>query len=188
MQHGIELSEFQISIMSNRKGRRYNFIYSKLVTDANGLSGFIAYCLYKQEKIAWIEDFRKKHNDTPPSDKEIHDGFSQKTEHEYYLNGLMSKADEQKEDLLSSWGLQHEKEKQILQEENDILKQQIIKPLNRSLNPTFCDRFKNWGKDILFSFLSVPLWILVIYLITFLSSPLKNFLANILKEWIKTLG
>ena len=60
MQHGIELSEFQISIMSNRKGRRYNYIYSKLVTDANGLSGFIAYCLYKQEKIAWIEDFRKK--------------------------------------------------------------------------------------------------------------------------------
>lgn len=60
MQHGIELSEFQISIMSNRKGRRYNFIYSKLVTDANGLSGFIAYCLYKQEKIAWIEDFKKK--------------------------------------------------------------------------------------------------------------------------------
>lgn len=188
MQHGIKLFEFQISIMSKQKGRRYNFIYSKLVTDDNGLTGFIAYSLYKQEKIAWIEGFKKSHNNIPPTDKEIEDNFSKKTEHEYYLNGLMSKADKKKEELLSAWGLQHENEKQKLQTENNFLKQQIIKPLNRSLNPTLCDRFKNWGKDILFSFISVPLWVFVIYLISCLYSPLKIFLANTLKEWIKTLG
>lgn len=66
MQHGIELFVFQISIMSKQKGRRYSYIYSKLVTDPNGLTGVIAYCLYKQEKIAWIEDFKKSHNDIPP--------------------------------------------------------------------------------------------------------------------------
>ena len=76
MQHGIKLFEFQISIMSKQKGRRYNFIYSKLVTEDNGLNGFIAYCLYKQEKIAWIEDFKKSHNNIPPTDKEIEDNFS----------------------------------------------------------------------------------------------------------------
>ena len=101
--------------MSKQKGRRYNFIYSKLVTDANGLSGFIAYCLYKQEKIAWIEDFKKSHNNIPPTDKEIEDNFSNKTNHKYYLDGLMSRADKMKEELLSAWGLQHENEKKTTQ-------------------------------------------------------------------------
>lgn len=173
--------------MSKQKGRRYNFIYSKLVTDDNGLSGFIAYCLYKQEKIAWIEDFKKTHNNIPPTDKEIEDDFSNKTDHEYDLDGLMSKADKKKEELLNAWGLQHENEKAQLQIENSLLKQ-IIEPMEGYLKPTLANRFKNWGKDILFSFISVPLWVLVIYLITCLSSPLKSFLANTLKEWIKNLG
>lgn len=159
--------------MSKQKGRRYNFIYSKLVTDDNGLSGFIAYCLYKQEKIAWIEDFKKTHNNIPPTDKEIEDDFSNKTDHEYYLDGLMSKADKKKEELLNAWGLQHENEKAQLQIENSLLKQ-IIEPMEGYLKPTLANRFKNWGKDILFSFISVPLWVLVIYLITCLSSPLSN--------------
>ena len=174
--------------MSKQKGRRYNFIYSKLVTDDNGLSGFIAYCLYKQEKIAWIEDFKKTHNNIPPTDKEIEDDFSNKTDHEYYLDGLMSKADKKKEELLNAWGLQHENEKAQLQIENSLLKKQIIEPMEGYLKPTLANRFKNWGNDILFSFISVPLWVLVIYLITCLSSPLKSFLANTLKEWIKNLG
>lgn len=173
--------------MSKQKGRRYNFIYSKLVTDDNGLSGFIAYCLYKQEKIAWIEDFKKTHNNIPPTDKEIEDNFSNKTDHEYYLDGLMSKADKKKEELLNAWGLQHENEKAQLQIENSLLKKQIIEPMEGYLKPTLANRFKNWGKDILFSFISVPLWVLVIYLITCLSSPLKSYLANTLKEWIKNL-
>ena len=173
--------------MSKQKGRRYNFIYSKLVTDDNGLSGFIAYCLYKQEKIAWIEDFKKTHNNIPPTDKEIEDDFSNKTDHEYYLDELMSKADKKKEELLNAWGLQHENEKAQLQIENSLLKQ-IIEPMEGYLKLTLANRFKNWGKDILFSFISVPLWVLVIYLITCLSSPLKSFLANTLKEWIKNLG
>lgn len=188
MQHGIKLFVFQISIMSQKKGRRYNFIYSKLVTEANGLSGVIAYCLYKQEKIAWIEDFKKLHNNNSPTDKQIEDNFSNKTDHKYYLEGLMSRADEKKEELLSAWGLQHENEKKQLQIENCLLKKQIIEPLKDYLKPTWGNRFKNWGKDILFSFISVPLWVFVIYLITCLSSPLKMFLVNTLKEWIKTLG
>ena len=100
----------------------------------------------------------------------------------------MSKADEKKEALLNAWGLQHENEKQQLLKENCLLKKQIIEPLKDYLKPTWGNRFKNWGKDILFSFISVPLWVFVIYLITCLSSPLKMFLVNTLKEWIKTLG
>lgn len=99
----------------------------------------------------------------------------------------MSKADKKKEELLNAWGLQHENEKAQLQIENSLLKQ-IIEPMEGYLKPTLANRFKNWGKDILFSFISVPLWVLVIYLITCLSSPLKSFLANTLKEWIKNLG
>jgi hypothetical protein len=100
----------------------------------------------------------------------------------------MSKADEKKEALLNAWGLQHENEKQQLLKENCLLKKQIIEPLKDYLKPTWGNRFKNWSKNILFSFISVPLCFFVIYLITCLSSPLKMFLVNTLKEWIKTLG
>ena len=79
--------------MSKPKGRRYNYIYSKLVTAENGLTGFVAYCLYKQKKVAWIEQFKKSHNNTPPTDKQIEDEFSRGTVSDTYLQGLLQEAE-----------------------------------------------------------------------------------------------
>jgi hypothetical protein len=45
--------------------RKYNFIYSKLVEDNDDVVGHIAYSLYKNEKIEFIETFKEKHGSEP---------------------------------------------------------------------------------------------------------------------------
>ena len=52
-------------------GRQYNFIYRKLVTDSSDIEGHIAYALYKEDKEAYIEKFKKEHNDTAPTEEEL---------------------------------------------------------------------------------------------------------------------
>ena len=147
--------------MNKHKGRRYNYIYSKLVTKEHGLTGFIAYCLYKQEKIVWIEEFQEKHK-VPPTDKQIEDGFSTTTCSENYITGLMQTAESQKEELLTTWAIEHENEKQKLREENHSLKKLIPNSVQHHLNPNWGTRLKGLGKDILLSMISIVLWFLVI--------------------------
>ena len=50
--------------------RKYNFIYSKLVDDKDDIVGHIAYSLYKNEKIEFIEAF-KKENSREPNELEL---------------------------------------------------------------------------------------------------------------------
>lgn len=51
-------------------GKQYNFIYSELVKDSNDVIGMLAYSIYKQHKIEFIEDFKKKKG-SAPSDADI---------------------------------------------------------------------------------------------------------------------
>lgn len=40
--------------------RNYNYIFSKLVNAEDDVVGLLAYAIYKQQKIEYIEDFTKK--------------------------------------------------------------------------------------------------------------------------------
>lgn len=170
--------------MAKQKGRRYNYIYSKLVTQENGLTGFVAYCLYKQEKIQWIEEFRKTHNNIPPTDKEIEDGFSKTTDTPNYMQGLIAKAITQKEELLTAWTLEHENEKKNLREENEKLKTLIKESVKKYLSPNWKTRFKDFFKDILFSLISLLLWFGIIVGISNLMPPFKKYVVNELRGLI----
>ena len=57
--------------------RKYSFIYSKLVTENNGIIGLLAYAIYKRQKIEHINTF-KKDNGRDPSEDEL-DSFHQFT-------------------------------------------------------------------------------------------------------------
>lgn len=50
--------------------RKYNFIYSKLVEDNDDVVGHIAYSLYKNEKIEFIEIFKEK-NGIEPTESDL---------------------------------------------------------------------------------------------------------------------
>lgn len=51
--------------------RNYNSIYKKLVTEEDDLIGLIAYALYKQHKIEFIELYKKEHDGAEPSDEDM---------------------------------------------------------------------------------------------------------------------
>ena len=45
--------------------RKYNYIYSKLVEGETDLIGLVAYGLYKNNKIEYLQNFKKKNNREP---------------------------------------------------------------------------------------------------------------------------
>lgn len=45
--------------------KQYNYIYSKLVSSPEDVIGLLAYSIYKQHKIEFIEDFKKKKGSAP---------------------------------------------------------------------------------------------------------------------------
>ena len=45
--------------------KQYNYIYSKLVSGSEDVIGLLAYSIYKQHKIEFIEDFKKKKGSAP---------------------------------------------------------------------------------------------------------------------------
>ncbi len=57
-------------------GREYNLIYSKLVEREDDVVGTIAYSIYKTDKIAFIEEYKKSHDGNDPTEddfKRFHD-------------------------------------------------------------------------------------------------------------------
>lgn len=70
--------------------RKYNYIYSKLVESETDLKGIIAYSLYKQAKIKFIQQHKTK-NSREPSEKDL-DGFHRTSEShiQTYLNNSES--------------------------------------------------------------------------------------------------
>lgn len=51
--------------------KHYNFMYSKLVRYDGDMVGRIAYSLYKREKIAFIEQYKKSHDGREPSTRDF---------------------------------------------------------------------------------------------------------------------
>lgn len=68
----------------------YNYIYRSLVNDENDIIGIIAYSFYKQQKIEYIEDFRRKHG-RAPTDEEL-DHFHQFSNAQSQLESYRIKA------------------------------------------------------------------------------------------------
>lgn len=183
MKSGIESYALK-KYMSKPKGRRYNYIYSKLVTEENGLTGFVAYCLYKQEKVAWIKQFKQSNHDIPPTDKQIEDEFSKGTKSDLYLKGLLQKAEGMKEKLLNEWTQQHENEKMLLAQKVQDLEKLISGSVESYLSPTWMERLKRWGKDLFFTFISLLLWFVLFVLGSKCFPPFKDFLRGQLASFI----
>ncbi|WP_019518753.1 hypothetical protein [Faucicola boevrei] len=51
--------------------KHYNEIYQILVTDENDLAGAIAYSLYKQHKVEWLEKIRQQNNGNEPTPEQL---------------------------------------------------------------------------------------------------------------------
>lgn len=67
--------------------RKYNFIFSKLVEKPDDLLGLLAYGIYKQQKIEYIERHKDGHGGVGPTDDDLapfHEMSSSPTQIEQY--------------------------------------------------------------------------------------------------------
>lgn len=51
--------------------KKYNFIYRELVQNWDDIVGHVAYSLYKENKIQFIEKFKKDHGGKEPTDEDF---------------------------------------------------------------------------------------------------------------------
>lgn len=83
------------------KDPRYNWVYTELVNGPNDVRGAWAYALYKQEKIAFIEDFLKNNDNRPPTDEDLLP-FHRMTSLPGRLDSYREKADSLLEDFFDA--------------------------------------------------------------------------------------
>lgn len=79
---------------------RYNFIYSRLVTQPNDIIGIIAYARYKQQKIEWIGKFKADHADADPTEADLKP-FHAVTNTDTSINGYRLQAKEILDEFIS---------------------------------------------------------------------------------------
>lgn len=103
-----------------------------------------------------------------------------------YLQGLLQEAEGMKEKLLNGWTQHHEDEKNNLKQEIGKLKDLISISVQAYLSPTLKERIKRWGKDLLFSFVSLLLWFGLFFLFGKIYPPFKAFLLGQLASFIAT--
>ena len=92
--------------------RKYNYIYKQLVEDKSDIVGHIAYSLYKEDKIQFINDFKEK-NGREPNEGELkpfHDSSCLKSRLETYKESSVNILKDFLETTLSETAVQLENE------------------------------------------------------------------------------
>lgn len=169
--------------MGRQKGRCYNYIYSKLVTEEAGLRGFIAYCLYKQEKIAWIQQYVTQHG-RQPTDRQLSDAFKEKAESENYLSGLSSLAAEKERELIEAIVQKLTNKQEELIGENKVLKDKILTPIKGYTDPSCRIRLCRILKDVGFSMLAVVLWFFVLQGVKWVMPEFNTYIKEQLRDYL----
>jgi hypothetical protein len=110
--------------------RNYNYIYSKLVENEYDILGHIAYALYKQQKVAHIEEFKKDYG-RQPTDQELIQ-FNKFSTSQASIDGYRIKA----ERILQTF-TDNILEETMIDIENDCKKNQseILKEIIQPLSP-----------------------------------------------------
>ena len=103
-----------------------------------------------------------------------------------YLQGLLQEADNKRDMLLNEWTKQHEDEKSILKQKIERLEELISISVKAYLSPTLMERIIRWGKDLLFTFISLLLWFGLFFLLGKIYPPFKAFLLGQFASFIAT--
>lgn len=142
--------------------KKYNFIYRKLVQDRDDIVGHVAYSLYKENKIQFIENFKKEHGGIEPGDKDF-EAFHKISCLPDNINNYKRSAVELLRSFMNE--LLAEEAKEI---ENNVFRnhEDMLKRIVSELKPVK----KSWWRELGMSILSTLVIILFIAFISFLLS------------------
>lgn len=134
--------------------------YSHFVKDEDDFVGKIAYTLYKERKIAWIENTKKENGGTPPTEKEIYQYFISNENNETFVQKHIDEAKGMLQDyVISAFGteLTDFKESQIceLDDYKKAVKQDyLIKTVQQEVAKGNKSRLESIKDGLIVTFLS----------------------------------
>lgn len=109
--------------------RKYNLIYRALVEDGkHDIIGYIAYAIYKSDKIAFVEKYKREHNGSEPSEHDL-DQFHKISSMEANLERLKMQAIEV---VSRTMMMQVDKAREEIEQE---AKANILRTLNEIVEP-----------------------------------------------------
>lgn len=157
--------------------RKYNYIYSKLVEGETDLIGLVAYGLYKNNKIEYLQNFKKKNN-REPFEEEL-DQFNELSCTESSLQNYVRIAETNINDLMNESIYQA-----VERQKSDFYNNQTeeIKNIVKELKPK--SPWEGFGMRILQSFIASILVASIIFLIIFIIKSSQEGLINTLKYFI----
>ena len=157
--------------------RKYNYIYSKLVEGETDLIGLVAYGLYKNNKIEYLQNFKKKNN-REPFEEEL-DQFNELSCTESSLQNYVRIAETNINDLMNETIYQ-----EVERQKSDFYNNQTeeIKNIVKELKPK--SPWEGFGMRILQSFIASILVASIIFLIIFIIKSSQEGLINTLKYFI----
>ena len=157
--------------------RKYNYIFSKLVDDETDLIGLVAYGIYKNNKIEYIEKFKEK-NGREPTEDEL-EQFNEHSCTDSSLKNYIRIAETNINDLMNETVYQ-EVERQKLEFFNNQTTE--IKNIVKELKPK--SPWEGFGMRVLQSFIASILVASLIFLIIFIIKSSQEGLINTLKYFI----
>lgn len=157
--------------------RKYNLIFSKLVDSETDLIGLVAYGIYKNNKIEYLENFKKKYN-REPSEDEI-EQFNENSCSDGSIHNYLRIAESNITDLMNET-IYQEVERQKMEFYNNQTTE--IRNIVKDLKPK--SPWEGFGLRVLQSFIASILVASLIFLIIFIIKSSQEGLVNTLKYFL----
>ena len=157
--------------------RKYNYIFKKLVDDETDLIGLVAYGLYKNNKIEYLENFKVKNGREPTEDELEH--FNEHSCTDSSLSNYIKVAETNINDLMNETVYQ-----EVEKQKNEFFNNQTteIKKIVSDLKPK--SPWDGFGMRVLQSFISSILVASLVFFIIFILKSSQEGLVNTLKYFI----
>lgn len=155
--------------------RNYNHIFSKLVDNETDLIGLVAYGLYKNNKIEFLENFKEK-NGREPSEDELNN-FNEYSCTDNSVQNYIRIAEANINELMNETIFQ-----EVDKQKRDFFNNQTneIKNIVKELKPR--SAWDGFGLRILQSFIASILVASLIFLIIFIIKSSQEGIINTLKD------
>lgn len=157
--------------------RKYNYIFSKLVDNETDLIGLVAYGLYKNNKIEFLQNFKEK-NKREPTEEEL-DSFNEYSWTDNSLQNYIRIAESNITDLMNETVSQ-----EVESRKNEFFNNQTteIRNIVKELKPK--SAWDGFGLRVLQSFIASILAASLIFLIIFIIKSSQEGIMNTLKGYL----
>ena len=151
--------------------KQYNYIYSQLVSSPEDVIGLLAYSIYKQHKIEFIEDFKNKKG-SAPTDADI--------ENFIMSSVTQSQLEKYKE---SAYTILSETVADAVQDEMG----RMSFDFQNAIEPVIKKHSSSWGKTVFLNVIGSFVFSIILVIVFLFGYTTENSLRNKTKAVVETI-